>query len=147
EAYRLLRICEDRGIKISKTPTLRSFEALLPPWDTDPAEAYITVSSQVREAYTFLESAELPITHDISVHTAWRLIQQKNPRAGILLLRGVSKTRWGTDFPWERKSLTVLMKAYIDIVDTAGLGWIVDQLIAGGEVPDGAVFGYLKGAK
>ncbi|KAG0129005.1 hypothetical protein HOY82DRAFT_592741 [Tuber indicum] len=146
EAYRLLRICEDRGIKISKTPTLRSFEVLLPPRNTDPAEAYIAVSSQVREAYTFLESAELPITHDISVHTAWRLIQEMNPRAAVLLLHKVSKTRWGTDFPWEKKSLTVLMKAYIDIGHISGLGWIVDQLIDGGEVPDGVVFKYLKRA-
>ncbi|RPB05201.1 hypothetical protein L873DRAFT_1798186 [Choiromyces venosus 120613-1] len=143
EAYRLLRICEDRGIKISKTPTLKSFEILLPPRNTDPTEAYITVSSQIREAYTFLESAELPITHDISVHTAWRLTQEKNPRAAVLLLHEISKTRWGTNFPWEKKSLTVLMKAYIDIGDTAGLGWIVDQLIAGGEVPDNTVFKYL----
>ncbi|PWW79073.1 hypothetical protein C7212DRAFT_275476 [Tuber magnatum] len=146
EAYRLLRICEERGIKISKTPTLQSFEVLLPPRDTDPTEAFLTVSNQIREAYEFLESAELPVTHDISVHTAWRLIQEKNPRAAALLLHEISKTRWGRDFPWEKKSLTVLMKAYIDIGDTAGLGWTVDKLIAGGEVPDGTVFKYLKRA-
>ncbi|CUS07371.1 unnamed protein product [Tuber aestivum] len=146
EAYRLLRICEDRGVKVSKTPALRSFEVLLPPRNTDPAEAYLTVSTQIREVYTFLEAAELPITHDISVHTAWRLIQGENPRAAVLLLHEISKTRWGTNFPWEKKSLTVLMKAYIDIGDSAGLDWVVDKLIAGGEVPDGTVFKYLKRA-
>lgn len=146
EAYRLLRICEGRGVKISKTPTLQSFQVFLPPRHTDPTEAYIAVSGQVRKAYKFLESAELPITHDISVHTAWCLIQDKNPRAAVLLLHEISKTRWGTDFPWEKKSLTVLMKAYIDIGDTAGLGWTVDQLIAGGGVPDSTVFKYLRRA-
>jgi hypothetical protein len=136
DPYRLLRTAQQRGVKVSKIPVLNAFEISMPHPSARPPEAYTTVSRQVRRAYEFLEAAKLPITHDISVNSACRMINEGHAPAAILLLHEISKTPWSQGASWGKEGLTVLLKGYIGVEDLSGVGWIVDQLTQSGEVPD-----------
>lgn len=144
DPHRLLRTSQERGVKISKIPILNAFPISMPHPDANTSEAFMMVSKQVRQAYEFLEAAGVPITHDISIDSASRMINEGHSQAAVLFLHEISKTYWGRASSWGKKSLTVLLKGYIQAKDISGIGWIVEQMTQGEEVADRRFFRYLK---